>query len=208
MIEKFIAIIIEDFEVPEHLAPFIMARPRLLPGESEEEYFQLMGMMFEDLLPESNIEWLTSAELASLWWDIRRYGRWKNAALVIHRRNAVETAFLRTDPARICAGQSAPLRVLSKHNAEKWLDDPVQHKGLDQQLKQSGYDDDAINAGTLMEGLMTLTTIDRFLASARAQMNATLREVFVRREFAVRARKSFDKVIDAEVVEAPQIAAS
>jgi hypothetical protein len=198
MTENYLQKLATENEIPDHLIPFVLDRPRLLPGESEEEFFQLMDLMLEDILPETNIEWLIAAELAALWWDIRRYGRWKNAVLAINRHNAVEVAFLKTDPARIVAGQSATMRALSKQNAEKWRSDPQQRKALGAQLTRNGYDDDAINAGALMEGLMTVSTIDRFLSSARAQMNAMLREVFVRREFVDRARKSFKKTIEAE----------
>src|SRR5258708_35615866 len=64
---------------------------------------------------------------------------------------------------------------------------------LEARLAEAGYDADALNAGAFMEAQVPLATIDRFLCSARGQLNATLKEIGVRREFAERARKAFDE---------------
>jgi hypothetical protein len=58
-----------------------------------------------------------------------------------------------------------------------------------------------------MEAQVALATIDRFLCSARGQLNATMREIGVRREFAERARKAFTERVAAELkaVEVKQI---
>jgi hypothetical protein len=52
-----------------------------------------------------------------------------------------------------------------------------------------------------------LATIDRFLCSARGQLNAMLKEIGARREFAERARKAFNERVAAELnaVEVKQI---
>jgi hypothetical protein len=49
-----------------------------------------------------------------------------------------------------------------------------------------------------------LATIDRFLSSARGQLNTTLKEIGVRREFADRARKAFDERLKL-TVEVPKL---
>jgi len=51
----------------------------------------------------------------------------------------------------------------------------------------------------MIEAMGPLEAIDRFLCSARRQLNVTLREIGVRREFAERARKAFDGRIAAEL---------
>ena len=53
---------------------------------------------------------------------------------------------------------------------------------------------------------MPLAVIDRFLSSARAQLNTTLKEIGVRREFADRARKAFNERLKlTEVLKSAQI---
>jgi hypothetical protein len=64
-------------------------------------------------------------------------------------------------------------------------------------LRIYGYDEEALNAGALLEALVPLATIDRFLASARGQLKAMLKEVYVRREFVERARKALDERVQS-----------
>lgn len=61
---------------------------------------------------------------------------------------------------------------------------------LEARLAAHGYDEETLNAGALIEALVPLAAIDRFLSSARGQLNGMLKEVCVRREFADRARKA------------------
>jgi hypothetical protein len=58
---------------------------------------------------------------------------------------------------------------------------------------------DGLNAGATMEALVPLAAIDRFVCSARGQLNATLKELGVQRKFAERARKAFDERISIEL---------
>jgi hypothetical protein len=87
--------------------------------------------------------------------------------------------------------------------AEEWRTNPEKRKILDERLLEHGYDEETINAGALIEAQVPLATIERFLSSARGQFNAMLKEVSVRREFADRARKAFDKRL-RPVAQAPK----
>ena len=39
-----------DFEVPDDLMPLVVAHPRLLPGETKDEYFLLFNIMVCSIL--------------------------------------------------------------------------------------------------------------------------------------------------------------
>jgi hypothetical protein len=52
-----------DFEVPDDLMPLVVAHPRLLPGETKDEYFLLFNIMVCSILPETDLEWLATIDL-------------------------------------------------------------------------------------------------------------------------------------------------
>jgi hypothetical protein len=111
--------------------------------------------------------------------------------LVVSRQAALETALLRTHPSTLPNG---PYRIkISREEALEWRTNPKKRAVLEARLAEAGYDADALNAGAFIEAQVPLATIDRFLCSARGQLNATLKEIGVRREFAERARKAFDE---------------
>jgi hypothetical protein len=57
-----------------------------------------------------------------------------------------------------------------------------------------------------MESLVPIAAIERFQASARSQLNAMLREVHVRREFANRARQALNEQLQPVSAKPRQIA--
>jgi hypothetical protein len=125
--------------------------------------------------------------VVDLFWDIGRLRLWKHAILVVSRQAALETALLRTLP-------NGPYRIkISREEALEWRTHPEKRAVLESRLAEAGYDADALNAGAFIEAQVPLATIDRFLCSARGQLNATLKEIGVCREFAERARKAFDE---------------
>jgi hypothetical protein len=130
---------------------------------------------------------------------------WKNAILVVSRQAAVETALLRTLPYTVPDGKYRIM--LSREEAKAWRTDPEKRDVLEARLVEAGYNTEALNAGAFMEAQSALATIDRFLCSARGQLNATMKEIGVRREFAERARKAFNERVAAELsaVEVKQI---
>jgi hypothetical protein len=162
-----------------------------LPDELEEDYYQLFEMMADEIVPTTNLEWFAVDTIVDLLWDISRLRLWKNAILFVSRHAALETALLRTHPSTLPIG---PYRIkISREEAQEWRTKPEKRAALEARLAEAGYDADALNAGAFIEAQVPLATIDRFLCSARGQLNATLKEIGVRREFAERARKAFDE---------------
>jgi hypothetical protein len=186
----------KEIMIPKGLSLFVGVCPPLLPDEEEEDYSELFAVMADEIAPTSNLEWFAVADIVDMLWDMARLRLWKNAILVVSRRHALQKALLQTLPSKV----PDYLRVaMARQEAEEWRTNPEKRDVLEERLSEAGYDTEALNAGAMMEALGPLEAIDRFLCSARRQLNATLREIGVRREFAERARKAFDGRIVAEL---------
>lgn len=199
----------KDMEVPKSIEPFVAKCPPLLPGESDTQYYALFDLLMDELRPDTTTEWLALADIASLCWDIGRYRVWKGAILNIYRGSALETALRETHHSR-GQGFDVPLVFnIAMKEAEEWRTDPAKRQVLDVRLVKHGYDEVGLNAGAMLEAMEPLAKIERFLSSARGQLNATLKEMLVRREFAERARKALDERLKVVVDTAkPSIAAN
>jgi hypothetical protein len=185
-----------DLEVPKAIARFIKC-PRLLPTEDEMHYWEGFDALMEDVVPATNSEWFALNDMAGLLWDIQRQTAWKNAILTLYRRSALETALRDTHRARPVVGDAPAVIHMARQEAEEWRTDPEKRKALDARLAEGGYDEDTLNAVAFLEAMEPLSKIERFLSSARGQLNALLREVHGRREFAERARKAFEERLKA-----------
>jgi hypothetical protein len=183
--------------IPDQMVAFVGKCPRLLPGESEEKYFELFALMEIEIDPEQATEWLVLADIVGLFWDIGRYRAWKGAILNVYRASAIQTALRETHRSHAVVGDIPLLYKMARTEAEEWRTDPTKRKVLDARLAEHGYDEEALNATALLEALAPLATIERFLSSARSQLNAMLKEICVRREFADRARKALREQLQA-----------
>jgi hypothetical protein len=182
-----------DLEVPKAIAPFVTKCPRLLPGESEMHYWDSFDLLMEDLVPATNVEWFVLADVAEVFWDIQRHRAFKGAILAVYRRAALELALQQTHLAS-AAPKTLEMRIaIARQEAEEWRTDPEKRRVLNERLAAHGYDEETINAGAMLEALVPLAAIERFLSSARKQFNTILKEVYVRREFADRARKALNE---------------
>jgi len=199
--------LMKNMKVPGEIEPFMRASVLVLPGEKEDEFLQLMEMMVLDIVPLTNIEWLCAIDLGSLWWEIQRYRRWKITIIMTNRAEALEEALCKSDPHYLLMGRKPGIEAQARLDAEKWRKDDNQRIQLNIRMKSHGYDANGINAEAFGRGLSSLIVIERFLASARSQVNALLREIGIRREFARRAREAFDKRLAESVPEKKQIAA-
>jgi hypothetical protein len=145
-------------------------------------------MTMEDLVPSTNIEWFVVADVAGLFSEIQRFTGWKGAILAAHRRAALESALELTHFAS-AAPNNRPMRIIiSRQEAEQWRTDPEKRGALNKRLAEHGYDEETLNAGALIEAMVPLATIERFLASARKQLNA--RSVYAGSSPIARARRS------------------
>jgi hypothetical protein len=188
----------KKFTVPKSVALLVGQSPPLLPDEEEDDWYDLFNAMTEEIAPTTHLEWFAVNDVVDILWDMSRMRLWKHAILVIGRHRALETALLETQ--NFTTPRHKLTRIaLAKQEAEEWRTNPEKQAALEARLKRAGYDIDGLNAGAMMETLVPLAAIDRFLCSARGQLNATLKELGVQRKFAERARKAFDERIAIEL---------
>jgi hypothetical protein len=91
------------------------------------------------------------------------------------------------------SGAMSMIRAESKKHAQEMSINPNAHRDVRAKLESHGYDTDAINAAAFVHSIVPLTTIEKFLSSARHQVMMTLREVGLRREFERRAREAMKR---------------
>jgi hypothetical protein len=186
----------QHLNVPDGILPFVQAIPRLLPGETDEDFYRLFELVESDLLPDTDMEWLWAIDLAWLWFDIWRYRRWKNAIILMNRRAAVENALAKTDPEALEIGGMNPMiTAKSRVDAEALRLQTNSQDRLNRRLQAHGYDAEAINAAAFVQGLDALTTIEKFLTSARHQIVVMFREARLHREFTQRAREATERYL-------------
>lgn len=188
----------KEIVIPKGLTLFVGVCPALLPDEEEADYYELFDLMTDEIAPTNNVEWFAVDTTVDLLWDMSRMRIWKHAMLLIGRHRALEKALLETQNSNLPSRHPSRIAV-AKQEAEQWRTNPEKQAVLKARLDEAGYDVDGLNAGAMMEALVPLAAIDRFLCSARAQLNATLKELGVRREFAERARKAFNERVAAEL---------
>jgi hypothetical protein len=180
----------EHLQVPDIILPFALATPRLLPGETANDYYRLFDMMATELLPDTDLQWLWVIDLAWLWFDIMRYRRWKNAIISTSRRAALEFALAKTDPESLeISGMNPMIRAQARVDAEVLRVDNNNRNPLNVRLEAHGYDVDAVNASAFVQGVEALTTIEKFLTTARHQVAVMVREIRQDCEFVRRANE-------------------
>lgn len=184
----------EHLQVPDVILPLALATPRLLPGESENDYYRLFEMMATELLPDTDLQWLWVIDLTWLWFDIMRYRRWKSAIILTSRRAALEFALAKTDPESLQIGGMNPMvRAQARVDAEVLRVDKNSRNSLAVRLEAHGYDSDAVNANAFVQGLEPLTAIEKFLTSARQQVATMVREIRLDCEFVRRANEAINR---------------
>jgi hypothetical protein len=184
----------EHLQVPDVILPFALATPRLLPGETDDDYYRLFEMMATDLLPDTDLQWLWVIDLTWLWFDIMRYRRWKSAIILTSRKAALEFALAKTDPELLqISGMNPMIRAQARVDAEVLRVDKNSRNPLNVRLEAHGYDAGAVNANAFVQGLESLTVIEKFLASARQQVAAMVREIRLDCEYVRRANEAIDR---------------
>ena len=196
---------VDDMDVPEDVHEFIRESILVLPGESEAEYLHMLFVMIIGITSEDSIEWRFVIDLASLWWEIQRYRNWKIAILKANRADALVNALYKSDPNYLLLGPQPTIHAQARVDAEKWLKDDHHCGNLNVRLKEYGFNAQGINAHAFVQALPSLTQVERFLSSARNQVNVILRKINFRREFARRAKRAMEKRLAEQSVEKEKV---
>jgi hypothetical protein len=174
--------------VPVELIPF--SEPScLLPGESRHDFEGLQRMMVDDIEPQTNIEWLWTLDLVELSWEILRYRRLKNRILEAYRVDAIEAILRRLDGEEMPAEAMPMVQMQARRTANEWRDDRDAAVEIEARLRRSGFDDIDINAEVFAQARDLFAMFDHLMQSAQSRRVGLMREISVRREFAIRVRR-------------------
>ena len=150
-------------------------------GESLGDYDQLRDSIIEEVEPQSGIEWLWTADLIDLSWDIIRYRALRQKAIEVRRRDAIEAMLRRIDLPGIPRPFLPFARTQTKHNAEQWQRDPVASAEIEARLVDQGIDQGSLNAELLIQTHDLFVLFDNLIQSAQTRRILLLREISRRR---------------------------
>jgi hypothetical protein len=174
----------------------------LLPGESRGDFEAIREMMVDDVQPETNIEWLWTLDLVELSWEILRYRRLKQRVLAQYRHSAIKAILLRLDGEGMPAEQFQHLEFQIGRVAAEWRDDATAAIEIEARLGQHGFNDTVLNAEVFYQARGSFAMFDDLMHAAQNRRLILLREISIRREFAKRAKRSSDAVIDGRFLRA------
>jgi hypothetical protein len=153
----------------------------LLPGENHGDYESLRDMVIAEIEPQSGIEWLWTADLVELSWDIVRYRALRQKMLEVRRKDAIEAMLRRIDLAGIPQA-SLPLALnRTKQNADQWRSDPSAGAEIEARLINQGIDEGSLNAEVLIQAGELFIMFDNLIQSAQTRRILLLREINRRR---------------------------
>jgi hypothetical protein len=159
-------------------------------------------MIIDDIRPKTNIEWLWTLDLVELSWEILRYRCLKKKILEGFRMAAVESILQRLDGSGLPCEATASIQNYARRNALQWREDQHAAVEIEARLKRSGFDAAALNAEVYIQARDQLEMFDHLTQRAQQRRMIILREVSIRREFAIRAKRVSDAAI-ARCVLAP-----
>ena len=81
------------------------------------------------------------------------------------------------------------VRMHARRTANEWRDDPAAAKEIEARLHRSGFDNTDINAEVLVQARELFAMFDQLMQSAQSRRIGLMREISVRREFAIRVRR-------------------
>jgi hypothetical protein len=165
----------------------------LLPGESLRDFEVIRQMMVDDIQPQTNIEWLWTLDLVELSWEILRYRRLKEKMLDAHRVAAIEAILQRLDGEGMPAEAMPMVRLQARRTATEWRDDQDAAIEIEARLRRNGFDAIDINAEVFVQARDLFAMFDHLMQSAQSRRMGLMREISVRREFAIRVRRVIAK---------------
>jgi hypothetical protein len=151
--------------------------PQLLPGESTDHYHALQRSIFQDLDPQSAIEWLLAIDIAELSWEIQRYRVLRHRLLSTYRQKAIEATLRRVDVAVIAPDLQDTAEVYTINNALEWQLDPAAALNIEARLRSYGFDQHAISMEAYVQAREVLSLFEALLNGAQLRRLVLLKEL-------------------------------
>jgi hypothetical protein len=152
--------------------------PLLLPGEDPERYRTLRQAIFDDLAPQSAIEWLLAIDVAELSWEMQRYRMLRHKLLGIYRQKAIEASLRRIDVEGIAPEFRAAAEFYTVRNALDWQFDPTAAHDIEARLASYGFDQHVINMEVYVQAREVFSHFESLLNGAQLRRVVLLKELF------------------------------
>jgi hypothetical protein len=155
----------------------LLPPPLLLPGESLQKYQLMRDAIFQDIAPNTAIEWLLAIDVVELSWEIQRYRVLKHKLLEHYRQSAIEHSLRYIDLAGIPPEVQQIANYHIRQNAQTWRMDPKAASEIATRLAAHGFDEHSVNMQVYVEARDLFLTFEGLLNSAQNRRLSLLREV-------------------------------
>jgi hypothetical protein len=167
--------------------------PRLLFGESAEEFANLRAELMREIEPKGVIERIFVNDLALLVFDIVRFRRFHTDIILKARPAALSTILLQL-LAKINFLHDDSIKA--KKLTQAWFENSADKVEVQKLLAQFGLDESAIDAEAYRAVFAELQELNKMLALAETRFSKTLRSIAdYRKSFAVRAESSAARIL-------------
>ncbi|WP_342733588.1 hypothetical protein [Bradyrhizobium sp. B117] len=151
--------------------------PHLLPGESIDRYHAVQAAIFQDINPQTAIEWLLAADIAELSWEMQRYRLLRHRLLDAYRQKAIQTALRRIDVVGIAPDFQDLAEIYTVKNALDWQLDPSAAHEIEARLHSHGFDQHALNSEVYVQARDDLSLFETLLNGAQLRRLLLLKEI-------------------------------
>lgn len=155
--------------------------PQLLPGESIDHYRALQAAIFQDIAPQSAIEWLLAIDVAELSWEIQRYRILRHKLLESYRQKAIEMTLRRIDVAGIAPDFKDAAERYTIQNALDWRLDPIAADEIEARLASYGFDQHAVSLEVYVQAREIFALFETLMNAAQLRRLFLLKEINSRR---------------------------
>src|SRR3954451_3582344 len=141
--------------------------PQILPGESIEHYRALQAVIFQDIAPQSAVEWLLAIDVAELSWEMQRYRILRHKLLESYRQKAIEMTLRRIDVPGIVPDFKNDAELYIVQNALDWRLDRVAADEIEARLAAYGFDQHTISVEVYVQAREIFTLFETLMNAAQ-----------------------------------------
>jgi hypothetical protein len=191
---------IENFK-PQKFEDLLGPAPAAENIEDADEYESISHSVLEGIRPTNYIEQLFVVDLIDVTFEIANLRHVMVSFKAITADDGIEACLIRTLLVDTAPGHPQAMarlhaKIAAKPLAKRWREDVGSRDEIEEHLRTKGISDAAMEVEIFLQSLPTLEVIEKRLFSAQKRRNALLREVWLHRELAKRARLVSDKVIE------------
>ncbi|MGB8608337.1 MAG: hypothetical protein WCE28_25235, partial [Bradyrhizobium sp.] len=137
-------------------------------------------------------------DLIELSWEILRYRSLKQRVLAEYRHSAIRAILLRLDSEGMPVERFQHLEFQIGRIVAEWRTDANAAVEIEARLRRHAFYATAVNSEVLFQAQESFAMFDDLMHAAQNRRMVLLREINIRREFAKRATRSSDVLIDGK----------